>query len=194
MSVQHNNGVHLFAPDIWKFKFNFDFNVLKPKINNLFSIVEQNSKLEHGNALSTVSVDKALQPHTWEELAEFQQWLGGRIAEIRRAHEFVYTYSEVESSWFNRHGRDGETLEHNHNNVTFVVSAYIQLPPGSGFIEFKDPLEYHKTSYPIFPEESLYRALPTETNDVLIFPGWMRHRVQPNNTDQDRIVLTFNIK
>jgi len=36
--------------------------------------------------------------------------------------------------------------------------------------------------------------LPVETNDVLIFPGWLKHRVQPNNTNEERIVMTFNIK
>ncbi len=194
MLTLNNGGTFLFPPDIWKFRYEFDLNALTPKIEELFSQVRENSKLESGDAISTVSIDRNFQPHTWEELADFQNWLGGRIAEIRRAHAFVYTHSEVTESWINKHGRTGQTLEHNHNNVTFAVAAYLKLPPGSGYIEFKDPLEYHKTINPIFPEESLYKALPAETNDVLIFPGWMRHRVQPNTTDQERMVLTFNIK
>jgi uncharacterized protein (TIGR02466 family) len=97
-------------------------------------------------------------------------------------------------SWLNRHRRTGVTHEHSHTYSTFVVAAYIKLPPNTGYIEFKDPLEYHKHSYPIIPEESLYQSVPAETNDVLIFPGWIKHRVQPNLTDEERIVMTFNIK
>lgn len=194
MLTLNNGGVFLFPPDIWKFRYEFNFDELRPKIDSLFSLIKENSKLESGNALSSVSVDKQFQPHTWEELSNFQQWLGSKIAEIRREHSFVYTYSEVTESWINKHRRTGVTLEHNHNYTTFAVAAYLKLPPNSGYIEFKDPLEYHKTMYPIYPEESLYKAVPAETNDVLIFPGWMRHRVQPNNTDEERIVLTFNIK
>ena len=190
----NNSGLFLFPPNIWKFKFEFDHQALEPKINDLFSIVNENSKLEYGDAISTVSVDSDLQPHTWQELAAFQNWLGGKIAEIRREYAFTYTHSEVIKSWVNKHLNGGSTIEHSHNFATFVVAAYIKLPPNSGFIEFKDPLEYHKSGWPIYPEESLYKAVPAETNDILIFPGWIRHRVQPNNTDQERIVMTFNIK
>jgi uncharacterized protein (TIGR02466 family) len=190
----NNGGIFLFPPEIWKYQYKFDYATLAPKIENLFNLVEENSKLEKGNAVSTVSLSKEMQPHTWDELSDFQQWLGEKIAFIRRDYCFINGYSAVTDSWLNRHQRSGETIEHNHNNVTFTVAAYIKLPPNSGYIEFKDPLEYHKTQYPIIPEQSLYKQLPCETNDVLIFPGYLRHRVQPNLTDNERIVLTFNIK
>jgi hypothetical protein len=41
---------------------------------------------------------------------------------------------------------------------------------------------------------SEYREIEVNTNDVLIFPGWLKHRVQPSRTDEERIVMTFNIK
>jgi uncharacterized protein (TIGR02466 family) len=190
----NEGGLFLFPPDIWKFHYEFDYDILQPKIDLLFATVEKNSKLEYGDALSTVSIENNLQPHTWYELTEFQQWLGAKIADIRRVHAFTSGYSEVTSSWFNKHLKDGITLEHNHNYSTFVVTSYICLPKDSGYIEFKDPLEYHKNSYPIYPEESLYKEVPCKTNDVLIFPGWLKHRVQPNKSNEERIVMTFNIK
>jgi uncharacterized protein (TIGR02466 family) len=190
----NDGGVILFPPHIWKFNYQFELDTLTPKIDELFRLVENNSKLEYGDAISTATVDNNLQPHTWKELSDFQNWLGEKIAKIRRDHAFTYTYSEVTRSWFNKHYRDGITLEHNHNFTTFVVASYIKLPPDSGFIEFKDPLEYHKSAWPIYPEESLYKEIPAQENDVLIFPGWIKHRVQPNNTDNERIVMTFNIK
>ncbi len=190
----NNGGIILFPPDIWKFHYKFNYEELKPKVDHLFKVVEKNSKLEEGDATSTVSLEDYLQPHTWLELADFQNWLGEKIAIIRRCHEFTYTRSEVTNSWLNRHFEGGITLEHNHNASTFVVASYLKLPANSGFIEFKDPLEYHKTMFPILPEESLYKAVPCETNDVLIFPGYMRHRVQPNLTNNERLVMTFNVK
>lgn len=189
-----NGAIHLFPPLIYKFKYEFNLAELQPKIDHLFSLVEKNSSLETGDALSTVSVDQALQPHTWMELSGFQNWLGGKIAEIRNINEFVNGYSEVTQSWCNRHGLGGETLEHTHTFGTFVASCYIKAPPNSGNIEFKDPLEYHKTSFPIIPEISLYKEVPVETGDVCIFPGWLKHRVQPSRTTEERIVMTFNIK
>ncbi len=189
-----NGGLFLFPPLIWKHSYEFDLEVLYPKISNIFNLVEKNSELEKGDAISTVSLEDKLQPHTWIELKEFQCWLGGKINEIRKEYDFVINHSEVSQSWVNRHLRTGETLEHSHNNSTFVVSCYIKCPPNSGNIEFKDPLEYHKHIYPVIPELSFYKEVPCQTNDVIIFPGWLRHRTQPNLTDQERIVMTFNIK
>lgn len=190
----NNGGIYLFSPLIWKFKYTFDFTSLRPKIDQLFNLVEENSKLEQGNAISTVSVDQKVQPHTWNELADFQNWLGFQFEHLKDTYKFKNRQSEVTQSWINRHGQHGYTAEHNHNGATFVVSAYLQCPTNSGNIEFKDPLEYHFSGFPMEPEETLYKEISVETNDVLIFPGWMRHRVQPNVSGQDRYVMTFNIK
>ena len=120
-------------------------------------------ELEKGDAVSTVSVDQSLQPHTWEELSDFQNWLGATFENIKDTYKFVERQSRVTQSWINRHGHGGITEEHNHNFSTFVVSCYLHCPPESGNIEFKDPLEYHFTSWPLEPEEILYKEIPVAT-------------------------------
>jgi hypothetical protein len=191
---QPNGGLYTFPPLIWKYNYTFNLDELRPKLDALFAKVEINSTLEKGDAISTVAVDNRHQPHTWMELEKFQMWLGSKIADIRSCYKFVHNYSEVANSWCNRHYYGGYTEEHTHTFGTFVASCYLKAPENSGNIEFKDPLEYHKSSFPIIPETSLYSEVPITTNDVLIFPGWLKHRVQPNLTNEERIVLTFNIK
>lgn len=192
---QPNEGpLILFPPYVWKYTYDFDWKSLKPRLDNLFDLVQTNSNLEQGNALSTVSLPSHMQPHTWKELEDFQKWLGDKIDYLRSINRFVLNHSEVTNSWANRHGSNGLTLEHSHNHATFVVSCYLHCPENSGNIEFKDPLEYHKSGWPLFPEESLYCQVPVTTNDILIFPGWIKHRVQPNLSNENRYVLTFNIK
>jgi hypothetical protein len=66
----NNGGLFLFPPNIWKFKYEFDQASLKPKIDSIFQLVEKNSHLEDGDAVSTVTVEPQLQPHTWNELAD----------------------------------------------------------------------------------------------------------------------------
>ena len=78
------------------------------------------------------------------------------------------------NSWINIHDESGETLEHFHNHTDFVVTAYISLPKDTGYIEFRDPLEYHRANTWIEPELQLWKSVPCETNDVLIFPGWLK--------------------
>lgn len=189
-----NHDVSIFQPYIWKFKYDFDFSRLESRIQELFSLVEKNSELEQGDAISSVGISEDFQPHTWDELSDFQGWLGSKLEIPKDYYRFYDRQSVVSNSWMNRHMRGGYTLEHSHNAITFVASCYIKCPPNSGNIEFKNPLEYHLNAWPIYPEETIFQEVPVETNDVLIFPGWLKHRVQPNNTDQERLVLTINIK
>lgn len=190
----YSGGLQLFPPLVYRFEYQFDQETLLPKVKELFGLVKHNSYLETGDALSTVSLEEKHQPHTWLELKDFQEWLGYKIASIRRDYEFFHTNSKVDQSWINLHKKGGKTLEHAHTFTTLVVSSYLQCPPNSGNIEFLDPLEYHKFQHPIIPETSLWKQVECKTNDVLIFPGYLKHRTQENFTNNDRIVMTFNIK
>lgn len=186
--------INLFQPTIWKYHYPFDWKLLESKINYLFSQVKANSLLEKNAAWSTVSCDSNMQPHHWPEFQHFIDWLDLIILGIAKDLNFQFADYKITNSWINRHDHLGETIEHNHNNSTFVVSAYLTCPANSGNIVFKDPLEYHKSSWPIFPEQHLYQEVPVTTDDVLIFPGYLKHHVQPNLSSESRYVITFNIQ
>lgn len=186
--------IYLWKPLIWKFQYDFPYEELQPKINVLKDKVINLSSLEVGNAFSTVSVDVRDRPHFWPELQEFNEFLKNKIAYVWEEYEFkMKNHSSIQESWFNIHLNTGTTLEHYHNNTLLIVVCYLQLPEGSGYIEFRDPLEYHWGNTPIVPEEKTWKKLPCKTNDVLIFPGWIRHRVEENCTLEKRVVLTYNI-
>lgn len=191
--------IHPWGSYIWKFEYDFDIINLKSQIDNIFShwaVLEQSSLLESGNALSTAPVgvyDTILQPHNWKELQSYNDWLHEKIAFVWDKFEYKSQYSEIAKSWINIHKFGGSTLEHFHNKTDLVISAYLSCPAGSGNIEFRDPLEYHKLGTSIDIDNTNWREVPTKTNDILFFPGWLSHRTQKNNTNKDRIVLTYNI-
>jgi uncharacterized protein (TIGR02466 family) len=187
-------SINLFQPVLWKYQYSFDWNLLETKVNYLFSQIKTNSLLEKNAAWSTVGCDKDMQPHHWPEFQHFIDWLDIIILGIARDLNFQSADYRITNSWINLHKELGETIEHNHNNSTFVVSAYLNCPSNSGNIVFKDPLEYHKSAWPIFPEQHLYQEVSVTTNDVLIFPGYLKHYVQPNLSSEDRYVITFNIQ
>jgi hypothetical protein len=76
-----------------------------------------------------------------------------------------------------------------------VITAYLNLPENGGFIQFKDPLEYHHghLTKQFDTELGSWRTMPAKTGDVLMFPGWLRHRTEPNKSKEKRWVLTTNI-
>jgi hypothetical protein len=68
------------------------------------------------------------------------------------------------------------------------------MPPNGGWIEFKDPLEYCKGYFPTTADDEIlnWKAVPTKTGDVVMFPGWLRHRTQENKSNENRWVITTN--
>ncbi len=41
-------------------------------------------------------------------------------------------------------------------------------------------------------EDWVWKKVPAKTGDVLLFPGWIRHRTEHSRTNDERWVLTTN--
>jgi len=195
---QHNTTINPTVVDpfpqyVWRFKYNFDTDNLVNKFYKHKELFYKSSTpLEIGNSYSSVASEE--KPHEWSELDDFNTWLAGPTSFLAEYWKFRPSqYTSIFNSWFNIHGNGGETLEHCHAYANFVVSAYIKKPKESGDIVFRDPLEYHKINWPIDGEEHLFKKVECNQNDILIFPGWLKHKTEVNNSTEDRIVLTYNI-
>ena len=119
-------------------------------------------------------------------------FLQPRLQEIWTHWGYSNKITKPVRSWVNVHKKTGKTMEHYHNQCPMVVSCYLKAPKKSGNFEYRDPLEYHRWGSPGEPQISLWREVEVETNDIIVFPGWVKHRTQVNQSDEDRVCLTIN--
>ena len=113
-------------------------------------------------------------------------------------HEKVSLRGRVEINewWFNINYRGCMNRLHQHPNSIHSGVYYVKVPENSGVIRFWDPrgplmhvqrdneyFNHSASSYDITPEPGL----------LLYFPTWLEHDVTPNETDEDRITISFNI-
>jgi ectoine hydroxylase-related dioxygenase (phytanoyl-CoA dioxygenase family) len=75
-----------------------------------------------------------------------------------------------------------------------AAAAYLNMPENGGYFECKDPLEDLKGFYYHDTNDWMWKEIPVVSGDVLIFPGWLKHRTQPNNSDEERWVITTNFE
>jgi uncharacterized protein (TIGR02466 family) len=186
-----------FEPLIIKVHYDgFDFSKLEPICEDMIKGSKGLSYLEEGNASSSVSNPNY--PHLHPEFKDFYNWLipiSNHI--IKKEWElfegFDYTFLK---SWVNYHDNTGYTAEHHHGATTLVCATYLNLPENGGFIQFKNPMEHYQGfSLHGKPEDSwLWKTVQAKTGDVLFFPGWLRHKTQPNKSNIRRWVLTTNFQ
>lgn len=105
----------------------------------------------------------------------------------------------VEYVWLNVNKKGSYNLEHDHPNCFISGVYYINTPINSGDIIFKHPsptIDY------VWPDENCFEqynefnsaiwTVKAEKNKLLLFPSWLRHRVEENKNNEDRISISFN--
>ena len=58
-------------------------------------------------------------------------------------------------------------------------------------------MQAYKYSEPLHPDYwngMEWEAIDVKTNDVIFFPGWLRHKTEKNTSDESRYVMSANIK
>ena len=198
-------------PYIFKDTFDFEFEENKEKIDSLMMtskmIIDQNN-------LKTPEIDDAATsvvmmglcndhgpfepPTAWEEFEYFTtEWLPERVNYILKAWKLADVPLHISESWINVHGKGGWTNEHDHQLSTIAMGCYLNVPENSGRLLVKTPMQSYKYSEPLHPEYwdgMEWEPIEVKTNDVIFFPGWLRHKTEKNNSDEIRYVMSANMR
>lgn len=87
---------------------------------------------------------------------------------------------------------------HSHPHNYLSGAFYLQVPKDSGKLTFHNPHPQSEVLYPLYmkKDQSIHLAprvsWQPKVNDLLIFPSWLNHEVEINNSKEDRIMLSFN--
>ena len=107
--------------------------------------------------------------------------------------------------WININGKGGSNVPHTHPGAKYSGVFYIKVPKemkGGNLFFLKDYNETYLTS-----QENMgffkqgYNLLPNDLPKIpvkplekllIVFPSWLPHSVEFNDTDEERISLSFN--
>jgi uncharacterized protein (TIGR02466 family) len=112
------------------------------------------------------------------------------------ANQVGMTNLEIQNIWININ--PPSSYNHLHNHVGSVLSGvyYVDATPEQGNIQFErnDNAEYHIPTK--VAKETYYTSTRAtyagKTNALYIFPSWLKHSVQGNKSNNDRISISFN--
>ena len=104
-------------------------------------------------------------------------------------------------AWININKKGDYNEKHNHPNCHLAGVLYLKCPQDCGNIVFDSPTSYQSyqeiRSYSKEFQEynnvfQSYEFYPTEGR-ILVFPSHLLHLVEPNQSNEDRISISFNI-
>lgn len=103
---------------------------------------------------------------------------------------------QIYNIWVNINSPGSYNHLHNHLNSVLSGVYYVDAKPEQGCIQFErtDNGEYHIPD--VVAQETYYTSTratyAAKTGALYIFPGWLKHSVQANRTNSDRISISFN--
>ena len=102
----------------------------------------------------------------------------------------------ISGSWYNILPKGGYTAPHRHESSVISGAFYLELPEGDfGQFFVCSPLKpYMMCIHNIQPTRyGVYEMdIPIKEDHLYLFPSWLEHGSRVNNTDEDRITVSFN--
>lgn len=120
----------------------------------------------------------------FKELVEILNDLSNRIAKEYKLRQQL----EVTELWGNVNRYKDYNSAHIHSGVLSGV-FYCKIPPESGKLIMCNPAvrsdahPFRIENFPVVPQEL----------GCIFFPSWLEHYVEPNQSDEPRISISFNI-
>ena len=111
--------------------------------------------------------------------------------------KYVPNKQRVVAMWAIINKKNSFNVMHNHQNCYLSASYYVRKPEDSGDITFFDPKEAKTYRFPKIEKYTEYSTeiftIEPGEGDLLIFPSYLYHSVGENLSDDNRVVVSFNI-
>ncbi len=138
----------------------------------------------HQFSSTFIKLEKLLSRHARAFAKKLEMDLGrGRLA--------------MSDCWVNIMKRQTAHGLHLHPNSVLSGTYYVHTPRGCAGLKFEDPRLSRMMAAP--PKQAVCRAenqrhitYPAEAGTVILFESWLRHEVVANQTDAERVSISFN--
>ena len=106
--------------------------------------------------------------------------------------------TKIHDYWFNINNLKHSNKLHNHSGAFLSGVFYVKIPKNSGKLYFQNVKASHdncfksKTLNTYNKYRSNYYNITPKENLLVLFPGWLDHLVESNNSNENRISISFN--
>ena len=182
---------HLYATPVYS-NFAKDYQSLNYHIDKVIDKVDFNYKKEWG-ATHYISTDFMKRINIIKKLGlnKIEKEIDTHLRNYCNDLDFTMRDYVLES-WFAKFEKGNYAHIHSHGHADISGAYYYKTNGEDGKFWFESPNPYLSTSKCYTSLSQRWEYKPQE-GKILLFPGWLKHGVKTNNTDNTRISLAFNI-
>ena len=105
----------------------------------------------------------------------------------------------MDGLWFNVNPPGSHNMMHQHPNCDLAAVMWIHAPKDSGNLVFENPHAFAHNKMNMYDNEVQKRAIQYTAYNfspregmILLFPSYLRHAVEVNQCQDDRVSISFN--
>jgi uncharacterized protein (TIGR02466 family) len=106
---------------------------------------------------------------------------------------------DITHMWANLTRKGGNITHHNHSPFEIAGVFYVNATPEMGCLALVNPNEMILGRLPYYTQDETYQGryffdhvVEPKPGKLVLFPGWLYHKTQPNTTDEERVILGIN--
>jgi len=129
----------------------------------------------------------------------FIQSIQKPLQELFNDMEWDLTKQQVKitNMWSIINKKDASNGRHIHGNNYISAAYYVKAPKKCGNINFFDPRSAPTFNHPIAKKpnklNSNFHSIEPKEGLLVLFPSFLHHSVDANQSEEERIVISFNI-
>lgn len=127
------------------------------------------------------------------QLTQFKTEILKSVEHYCRNINFKYRDNFDMTSWMTRFTKGSFAKVHTHGAAHLSGCYYYKTNGDDGSLYFESPVPAAESSLAFTHLHTKMNLYKPEVGKLLIFPGWLRHGVTSNNTDNVRHSISFNI-
>jgi len=193
MAVEHWFSVPLFVHDFANEQLDSIQQEIKNSINNIS--FDKKTSPWGDSVETTFSKD-----HSVNDIEQYGlQALHSTILSVVDSYCNEINYPKPDfiltESWFNFYQTNDFQYDHTHPQNRISGVYYYQATENDGKIRFQNPnpfMQFGGFPGDRIPIEAL--SYKPKTGRIILFPSWLSHRVNINNTVGERISIAFNLR
>ena len=188
--------IDLFPCPMWQFDVPVFFDLKEDLIKEIYELKHTVPSMLISNRGGWQSPDLFVMGHRSNNL----KIIINKILKTITTNLFSNGYEiDIQGMWYNVNQKNSYNDWHDHAGTDIAGIFYIKVPTPTekvGNLVFFDPFNYnqstlHEALDPKNPIRS-YNVTPSE-GKFLMFPAHLLHRVETNETNEDRISIAFNM-